>query len=702
MLTSSTFSRFDNLQTFYIDAAATGYSNEVYLTSIELFFKRKDNTGAAQSPGVVVAICELTNDTPDLSKIVAGSIVRVPYDRIYTSSIDASLSTIFAFDKPLMLKTNSFYGIVINYENPGFELWYNKIGDPIVGTNTPSTGINSARDGKFYNGGTADSPRQPSTNIDLKYKVNVAKFTANTITAEIVNKDLEFFTIDNIVGDFSIGELVYNNIANNTGTVAITLGNSTITGTGTTFENLQIGQSLFVLNSASEANAVPFTVETIISNTSIIVKQTPLFTNTAASFKLPPQGSVVYFNKNDKKLYLTDSTANTSLKFANNDTLYGTYSKASATITSVDNFRVDRFIPSVGISAPATTVSNNNYTFSYSNGSTYIVDTNLAKKFEVGTINNVSKYEGYVVSRSIEVDSGYLFNTAARKSAITKMTFNINQNVQQLFSTPYISADDIDFYVHQTEIVSNTYTTNIDGVTYDTEVEKNGIATSKHISTKVTFANNRFAEDVRVFANIYRPTGTDIKVYCKIHNSADPETFDDKQWTPLEVIENGDKYSSSENANDYIEVSYGLPKYSETANTVPGTFTVQSGNTVLLCTNNVVNTYITTGDVVKVYNQLFPDNYFIASVTQSNTTTITVGNAQTNNSVLGTGFKVDKLKYKNIAFTNPQNDNVCTYFNSRLGQFDRFTSMQIKIVFLSDTYRTYPKVNDISVIGVSA
>ena len=47
-------------------------------------------------------------------------------------------------------------------------------------------------------------------------------------------------------------------------------------------------------------------------------------------------------------------------------------------------------------------------------------------------------------------------------------------------------------------------------------------------------ANNKFAEDLLVFLTAYRPANTDIKVFARIHNSDDPEAFDDKDWTMLE------------------------------------------------------------------------------------------------------------------------------------------------------------------------
>ena len=82
--------------------------------------------------------------------------------------------------------------------------------------------------------------------------------------------------------------------------------------------------------------------------------------------------------------------------------------------------------------------------------------------------------------------------------------------------------------------------------------------------------------------------------------------------------------------------------------------------------------------------------------------TITLNNAISNNNLVGTGFKIDTLKYNNAAFNNVTNDNVARYYNSTLVQYDKFDSMQIKIVFLADSTFNVPKVDQIQVIGVSA
>ena len=106
--------------------------------------------------------------------------------------------------------------------------------------------------------------------------------------------------------------------------------------------------------------------------------------------------------------------------------------------------------------------------------------------------------------------------------------------------------------------------------------------------------------------------------------------------------------------------------------------------------------------MIKIYNPLLPQNYIVAVVAAANTSTITLGRAIANNNVVGSGFKVDRLKYYNVAFNNNTNDNVARYYSSSLVEYDKFDSMQIKIVMLADTTYKVPKVDQIQVIGVSA
>lgn len=686
--------KFDVLQTFYVDSTAVAGSSEIFLTSIEVFFKSKPTSSAISGPGVVLSICDVENDLPVLTKVYDASLVRVENNAIYAFS-DASVSTTFTFKHPLVLKTNKFYGFVLQYDSPGFELWCNKQGDKILGTNIPSPGINSTKDGKFFNGAVNTTILQPLTNIDLKYKVNIAKFTANTLSVELVNKDYEFLSIANVHGSFIGGEYVYKLGANAAGTLSVTLGNTNIIGTGTNFSSLHSGDKLVI-------NGTVLTVASVQSNTSLFTTTIPLFTNSSANYIVDVVGKVYNFNKVAKTLTLYESTANTAHVLGPSDSIIGSYSGANCVITSVNDFPVDRVMPMIGITSPALATYSGTYNFSYSNGSNIIVDGAKETQISINALNDVSSYGALVCSRSNEVLNNFLYDNVARKSAVTKLSFQLNATTNNLYSAPSINEDEIDFFIQQTDVTSTSEELR-NGISYDTEVDKNGIGASKHISKKITFANNRFAEDIRVFMNAYRPPNTNIKVYCKVHNSTDPEAFDDKQWTPLEIIDNKDRWSSTENINDYIEYTIGLPRYPETANTIPGTFKIESANSILVGSGLTVNTYVQPGDVVRLYNPLEANtNYFVTGVLASNTSSITINTPTSNSSVLGTGFKLDKVKYKNVAYSDPQNDNVCTYFTSELAQINKYDTMQIKIVFTATNTYYIPRVTSISVLGVSA
>jgi activator of HSP90 ATPase len=258
--------------------------------------------------------------------------------------------------------------------------------------------------------------------------------------------------------------------------------------------------------------------------------------------------------------------------------------------------------------------------------------------------------------------------------------------------------------------ISNVYTTTVGSVVYDTEIQSaGGIAISKYISNKVTFANNHFAEDAVCYLTAYRPQGTQINVYCKLKNSQDTDSFDSKAWTPMVISQNGSKFSSSVDSNDLIEYTYTIPAFSQSNTTVssgsgPVNFTTQNGNNIIVGDGSAsVNATVSVGQVVKIYNSAQPNAvYQVSAVTAANTSTFTIGDTISNSSMVGTGFYVDVLTYPNMAYHNVLNHNVTRYYNNSLAAFDTFDQMQLKIVLLADDSKLCPEVDQYQFIGVSA
>lgn len=702
-----TITEYSMIQTFYADPEAVNGSSEISLTSIDLYFKTKPSTtknaSGKPAPGVSIAICEVQNDSPVLEKTFYGSVVRKDYDSIFSFS-DASSPTTFSFSTPLKLNTDRFYGIIIIYEDPSFELWVNKQGDRLVGTNVASPGSNIVKDGKLYMRNNS-SVFKAISDTDLKFAVQVAKYVSNTYSGVYVNKNYEFLSTTGKTGEFLGGEWVYRDTANATGTISITQGNNTVIGTGTTFTALSEGSYIVVYGNTTTRQI--FQVSAVTNNTLMTVSSVFPFTNTSTKFKATVVGKVHYKDNVLNKLFLVDSTANTTAKFAAGDYIRGVDTNANCTIASLDDFSVDRIKMRADVKTPARGTISNRLTTAVWDGARFTFNTLNGFNISINdtAVKNINKWDAHLLSRSKEVDNANLYSNSTllvtNKSFKVDTTLSVSTSNTNLFETPSID-DKVDMFVVQNKI-SNTYTQlDANGVTIDTEVFGSGLALSRHISTKIKFANNRFAEDIRMYMVAHRPANTEIRVYARVHNSHDPESFDDKAWTPLEYVENGSKYSSNEDDKDFIEYQLGMQQYSETANVLPGTFTTQLNNTVIVATGVNPTSYVANNDVVKIYNPLIPEDYIVGVVSSANSTSITLGSAVANNNLVGSGFVVDRVKYYNMAFNNITNDNVARYYNSSLVEFDTFDSMQIKIVMLSDTTYVVPKIDQIQVIGVSA
>jgi hypothetical protein len=643
------------------------------------------------------------NDRPIPGTQIKNSVISIPYDKINTSST-ADTATVLGFVNPVVLKTSTFYGLVIKYDDPAFDIWINRQGHRLVAatgvTNDPSPGSQGRFDGALYksnNSGNFDS----FSDRDLKFKVNIAQFTSATKTFSLVNKDYEFFTIDTTyTSSFTNGEVVYQQTANAAGTITVSMSAATgpvVTGSGTTFTNHKVGDTIIVANSTI-SDAVK--IKSIISDTSMTLEQAPILTG-SGNYKVPPVGRVYYTDYTKNRVILVDSSANSSNKFAVGNRFIGIRTGATANIASIDRWTVDHFKPTFLISNPSTS----QYTLSYAmaNSSNQM---GIATNLDLLSFND-AKYEGYILSRSTEVDtslSSNLFGTN-RKSAVANLDIVVNVDADKRFSVPYLNSGQLDFFFYQNEIngstlESRTIETGFAAIDeYDTEVSKNGLGTSKYISKKITFAAEKYVEDIVVYLQGYRPAGTEIKVYAKIHNSADKETFDDKAWTPLTLKNNTDKFSSDD-PNDMYEYTYGFPQYPDFEVGLSGTFLTGSSSNTISCSSDQ-STIVTTGDLIRVYDPLFPDNHEVFPVSSANTTAIVLFKPIDNVSLVSKNVSIDKLKYRNTAWNNIANDNTVRYVSTSRVEYDTYTSMQVKIVLLSDSTYKIPKVESIQAIGVS-
>lgn len=685
-------SSYNYIQTFYVNPDAVNSASEVNATSVELFFRAKpskvSNISGLTAPGVSIRICETKNLIPVPEMTMTGSIKLVEYDEINTSE-NATVGTIISFDRPVRLKAGQYYGIVISFLDPSFDLWTNKAGDRLVipsgVTNNPSSGSQGRYDGMLYK--TSSVQPQALTDRDLKFKVNIAKYLQNISSYSLTNKSYEFFKIQQMRnGSLQGGESVFQETANSPGTISFNTNSLKVTGIGTEFTSRIPDQFLSV--NVSGINYL-LKIKNIEDDTNLTVDRLPQVSVTNSPYSYPTVGTVYYSDYTRGILYLTDSTAsNSTNKFEVGKPVIGIRTGASANVASIDNYKLDSFTPKFTINNPST--SNYDVQYKIANSSGGMSAFSDIELFRENSLNE-SKY---VFSRSNEVVTASLAATN-HKSVVVDVTLNIPVFGDNVFSAPVIEIGELDFFVYKNEINSLQTTYEND---YDTEVDRNGLAISKAILKTVEF-KERAAEDIRAYITAYRPAGTDIRLYAKIHNAADKEAFDDKSWTQLELKDNIDKFSN-ENPDDFHEYTFGLPTSPETESGLIGNFDITSGSAVIATSADQTSSLL-PNDLIKIFDPLTPENNEVFVVVNITPTNITVNKPIININLIGRMY-VDKLRYKNNAWSNINNDGISRYVNESGAEFDTFNSMQFKIVFYSDNSNIIPKVDQIQAIGVSA
>lgn len=718
---------FDKIQTFYINKDSVNGSATAMITSVDLYFEAKpsidggiDSSGYHE-PKVNIAICEIKEGIPDLTKVIQESYV-MQSSKFINISPTGSISTNFKLSNPLSVKTNTYYGLVYMPQSPAYVVSENVKGNKLIINGTISTNLSNGPKlgflGQLY-GSFNNSFATPYTGRALKFKINIAKFNSGsdgtivgngdgTISGNssidtsipagtlvnasynLVNKSYEFFEIKNRSGNFIGGEYIYKQVADQPGTLKILPGNTTIIGTGTSFSNSHIGLYA-AINTGSYEEVIKIT--NVINSTSMTIESNFNLESNTATYKITPVAQMYYSDEVLGDLYLSNSNAsNATFRFEVNDVLIGSQSRAQATIANINKYPLDALTTDFTISNPSTSSYKVQYAVTKSDntiGSLQALENN--KKIDLN-------YEGYILSRSQEVVETGLFGTG-KKSAYANVSFTIVTGGANTYSVPFIDASRLRLISFKNEINSTTKELRYNITDFDTEVEKNGIGISKYITNKVSFDDNKFAEDVLVYLTAYRPAGTNIQVYAKIHNSADKEPFDDKAWTPLVMRSNIDKYSTSD-PNNLIEYSYGLPGSPEIDIRLSGTFFTTIGSNIITTTSNQTS-YLAQGDLIKLSNPLFPENNEVFMVMTVASNSITVNKNVTNTNISGE-VKVDKAKYDKAAWNNAANYNVSRYVSESGVEYDYYNTMQFKVVLLADQSFVVPRLSQFQAIGASA
>jgi hypothetical protein len=168
---------FDPLaQTFLVDP--TLYPDGVFISSVDLYFKTKDDDGLP----VTIQIRDTLNGYPAKTILPFSEVSKVPAD--IEVSEDASKATSFTFPS-LVYMAPGEYSIIVLSNSLKYEAWIAEMGENIIGTDRKISEQPYA--GVFFKSQNA-STWTPDQNQDLTFRIHKAEFTTGQ-TANAIFKD---------------------------------------------------------------------------------------------------------------------------------------------------------------------------------------------------------------------------------------------------------------------------------------------------------------------------------------------------------------------------------------------------------------------------------------------------------------------------------------------------------------------------------
>ena len=560
-------------QTFFVSSLVTAKikSTGMYLTKVDLFFATKDATRP-----VTLQLQEVEPLTGAItSKVVPFSKVTLNSAAVNTSS-NGSAATPFYFPSPVYLTNETEYAIVVipGSGNPNYSLFTAVLGETDLLSSPPVKVSEQPAAGLLF---ISSNQRTftPIKNEDIKFTAYYAEFDKSSVGSLIVkNAFRDHLTITNpttgklgkigevvhgqtrLVGTFSPG----NGLKGNTAT-----GNSFVQGmtSGATGKIVSVSANHVIVRDVSIGtnfvNTEPVRFRLGGSATTSPLAGNSTGNITSATY---PIGRVSYYDENnydDPRLILANTRFYASgSAFANNKYFFanmyikGQTNGYSATISAVNGLTVDN----MNLVTNAINPSNNQLrAFAKMATST---STRDAAYFRVNINDDTElKSPRFVLSRSIESNSAM---TTTRSLEIKYELAGKNK-----VASPAVDLDRIALY-HTHNLIS----TSGDVGTTENYVSFGGNSQTRYITRIVTLADGQDAEDLRVYLTAYRPSGSNVYVYYKILSSQDNDTMSDSRWIPMTLNEgegftSSTRYSSSENQDDFLELTYDVPNYTTVA-----------------------------------------------------------------------------------------------------------------------------------------
>ena len=569
-------------QTMFISSILSSKvrSSGMYLTKVDLFFATKDT-----NLPIIIQIQEVEPLTGAVTpKVVPFSRVILPSSQVNTSS-DGSAATPVYFPSPVYLSNESEYAIVLIPAacNPNYNAFTAVIGFPDL---APGGSLVSEQPASGFLFTSANQRTWvPVENEDLKFTAYYAEFDKSSVGTLIVkNPYRENLTIANTTGALDrIGEVVHGETTI-TGKFAFSSANSIVinahvSGNGAFVQGVTSGATGKIVRLTSNrmivrdvSTGAKFAggerVRIRIANTSSTTALNGLIkgiSNTVATTY--PVGRVTYYdaiNYANTRLILANTSyiesgatyANARMFFSNTY-IKGQTNGYNARIVTINNVTVDNINLITNMIVPS---NNQVRAFAKMATSTSARDSSF---FRVN-INGDTELSAprYILSRSIESNT-----SASSATMATNRSLEIKYELdgQNIVASPAIDLDRITLY-HTHNLIS----TEAQIGSSEEYVKFGGNSETRYITRIVTLTDGQDAEDLRVYLTAYKPAGSNIHVYYKILAAEDNDTMADVRWIPMDLNETqgftaATRYSSSENKDDFFELVYDVPNYTNTA-----------------------------------------------------------------------------------------------------------------------------------------
>ena len=508
-------------QTFFIKKGMGAGSNTIYVSKIDLFFKRKSNVN-----GVTITLREVINGYPS-SEILPFSKKHLTASEVSVSD-NASAVTEVEFDAPIRMDVEKEYAIVImpDANDPNYLHFTSKVGgtDLTPGATQGKSVVMDWGDGVLFTS-TNNRAWQSVQDEDIKFNLYRHNFNSASGTVTLEPDDHEFFTLSNWDGRFNPGEVVYKEVSSGY-TVNMVQNTNLITTTGQDFRTDYAAGDYILVTDSGNNNSEIFKIASVDSATQMTTTFPTSFNGSNGNGKPLVAGEVSHYDKfNANILHIKQSSATLAKRFESGDTVYGFETGTEATIGSVDNINISYVQPMIQRSNDSVTVTEMTGTFTDPSdlSSTYTMPMRF------GDNNEFTRKGAIIYSKS--------------NNFINSKSFDINismANGSNSTSTPIVDLELSTLIAYQYNATNDSDTT------------------SKYISKTVELAQDLDAEDLNLYLTGYRPNGTDIKVYIKPQHTQDSAPFNTLPWIELEMIEGNSVYSSSVNTNDFREYRYAV------------------------------------------------------------------------------------------------------------------------------------------------